>query len=108
LTYGHLCDQVVRLATGEDLTSRFARLADDLGWDVHLRVAPGDLARVADPVAVEAGWPARYAADPRWGPAMTRPPGLLDPAVLGSDHWRTTPFPAVNLHASARGLATFY
>jgi CubicO group peptidase (beta-lactamase class C family) len=39
---------------------------------------------------------------------MTRPPGLLDPAVLASRRWRTTPFPAVNLHASARGLATFY
>ena len=39
---------------------------------------------------------------------MTRPVGLLDPDVLGSERWRTTPFPAVNLHASARGLATFY
>jgi CubicO group peptidase (beta-lactamase class C family) len=108
LTYGHLCDQLVRLATGEDLASRFARLADAQGWDLHLRVAIGDLARVADPVAVEDGWPARYTDDPRWGPAMTRPDGLLDPAVLGSERWRTTPFPAVNLHASARGLATFY
>ena len=108
LTYGHLCDQLVRLATGEDLATRFARLADEQGWDLHLRVAPGDLARVADPVAVEDGWPARYRDDPRWGPAMTRPEGLLDPQVLGSDRWRTTPFPAVNLHASARGLATFY
>jgi CubicO group peptidase (beta-lactamase class C family) len=108
LTYGHLCDQLVRLATGEDLASRFARLADEQGWDLHLRVAPGDLTRVADPVAVEDGWPARYVDDPRWGPAMTRPHGLLDPQVLGSERWRTTPFPAVNLHASARGLATFY
>jgi CubicO group peptidase (beta-lactamase class C family) len=108
LTYGHLCDQLVRLATGEDLATRFARLADEQDWDLHLRVAPGDLGRVADPVAVEDGWPARYTDDPRWGPAMTRPRGLLDPEVLGSERWRTTPFPAVNLHASARGLATFY
>ena len=64
--------------------------------------------RVADPVAVEDGWPARYTEDPRWGPAMTRPTGLLDPAVLGSERWRTTSFPAIGLHASARGLATFY
>jgi CubicO group peptidase (beta-lactamase class C family) len=108
LTYGHLCDQLVRLATGEDLAARFARLADEQGWDLHLRVAPGDLARVADPVAVEDGWPARYRDDPRWGPAMTRPHGLLDPQVLGSERWRTTSFPAINLHASARGLARFY
>ena len=108
LTYGHLCDQLVRLATGEDLASRFARLADQQGWDLHLRVAAGDLPRVADPVAVEEDWPARYRDDPRWGPAMVRPAGLLDPAVLGSDRWRTTSFPAIGLHASARGLATFY
>ena len=108
LTYGHLCDQLVRLATGEDLASRFARLAEDQGWDLHLRVAEGDLDRVADPVALEPGWPARYADDPRWGPAMTRPKGVLEPEVLASRRWRTTAFPAINLHASARGLATFY
>ncbi len=108
LTYGHLCDQLVRLVTGEDLASRFARLADGQGWDLHLRVAPGDLARVADPVALEEGWPAGYRDDPRWGPAMTRPDGLLDPEVLGSERWRATSFPAVSLHASALGLARFY
>ena len=108
LTYGHLCDQLVRLATGEELADRFARIAAEHGWDLHLRVAGGDLGRVADPVAVEPDWPARYTDDPRWGPAMTRPVGLLDPAVLGSERWRTTSFPAIGLHASARGLATFY
>jgi CubicO group peptidase (beta-lactamase class C family) len=108
LTYGHLCDQLVRLATGEDLATRFARLADEQGWDLHLRVAEGDLGRVADPVALAPDWPSAYRDDPRWGPAMTRPPGLLDPAVLASERWRTTSFPAIGLHASARGLATFY
>jgi CubicO group peptidase (beta-lactamase class C family) len=108
LTYGHLCDQLVRLATGEDLADRFARIAADHGWDLHLRVAAADLDRVADVVAVEPGWPARYVDDPRWGPAMTRPAGLLDPEVLNSERWRTTSFPAIGMHASARGLATFY
>jgi CubicO group peptidase (beta-lactamase class C family) len=108
LTYGHLCDQLLRSVTGEDLADRFARIAAAHGWDVHLSVAPEDLARVADPVAVEPDWPARYTDDPRWGPAMTRPPGLLDPAVLGSARWRTTPFPAIGMHASAHGLARFY
>ena len=108
LTYGHLCDQLVRLATGEDLADRFARIATGHGWDLHLRVPPADLHRVADPVPVAPDWPRAYAEDPRWGPAMTRPPGLLDPAVLASERWRTTSFPAIGLHASARGLATFY
>ncbi len=108
LTYGHLCDQLVRLATGEDLADRFAGIAARHGWDLHLRVAGADLGRVADPVVVAPDWPARYTDDPRWGPAMTRPVGLLDAAVLGSERWRTTSFPAIGLHASARGLATFY
>jgi CubicO group peptidase (beta-lactamase class C family) len=108
LTYGHLLDQLVRLTTGEELAERFARIAEQQGWDLHLRVAPGDLDRVADPVAHAPDWPRAYADDPRWGPAMTRPPGLLDPAVLASERWRTTSFPAIGLHASARGLATFY
>jgi hypothetical protein len=63
---------------------------------------------VADPVPLATDWPRAYTDDPRWGPAMTRPRGLLDPAVLGSQRWRTTSFPAIGLHASARGLATFY
>jgi hypothetical protein len=108
LTYGHLCDQLVRLTTGEELADRFAGIAGERGWDLHLRVPFDDLGRVADPVAHAPDWPRAYTEDPRWGPAMTRPRGLLDPAVLGSDRWRTTSFPAISLHASARGLATFY
>ena len=107
LTYGHLCDELVRRATREDLADRFARLAGQHGWDLHLRVAPEDLGRVADVVPL-AGWPQTYRDDPRWGPALTRPPGLLEPETLNSERFRTCSFPAVALHASARGLARFY
>ncbi len=107
LTYGHLCDELVRRATGTDLATRFAALAAEHGWDLHLRVPDADLSRVADVVALD-DWPAHYTEDPRWGPAMAHPAGTLDPAVLNSERWRTTPFAAINLHASARGLATFY
>ncbi len=107
LTYGHLCDALVRAATGEDLADRFARIAADHGWDVHLRVAPGDLNRVADVVAL-ADWPGDYLTDPRWGPALGRPPGLLEPDLLNGERFRSTSFPAVAMHASARGLARFY
>jgi CubicO group peptidase (beta-lactamase class C family) len=108
LTYGHLCAALVRAATGEDLADRFAAIATAHGWDAHLRVREPDLGRVADVVPVAADWPASYLDDPRWGPALSRPPGLLDPAVLNSRRWRTTSFPAIGLHASARGLARCY
>ncbi len=107
LTYGHLCDELLRRATGEDLADRFARIAGEHGWDLHLRVAARDLGRVADVVALD-GWPEVYVDDPRWGPALTRPPGLLEPATMNSERFRTCSFPAVALHASARGLARFY
>ncbi|GAA1477061.1 serine hydrolase domain-containing protein [Nocardioides aestuarii] len=107
LTYGHLCDALVRRTTGDDLADRFATIADEHGWDLHLRVATDDLARVADVVPL-AGWPEVYTEDPRWGPAMARPAGLLDPAVLNGERFRRCSFPAIALHASARGLARFY
>ena len=107
LTYGHLCDALVRRATGEDLADRFARIAAAHGWDLHLRVAASDLVRVADVVALD-GWPDSYLTDPRWGPALGRPHGLLDPGVLNSERFRRCSFPAVAMHASARGLARFY
>jgi hypothetical protein len=108
LTYGHLCDEIVRRATGESLADRFGGIAAAHSWDLHLRVAPDDLGRVADVVPLDPEWASAYLSDPRWGPALGRPKGLLDPDVLNSERFRTTSFPGVALHASARGLATFY
>lgn len=108
LTYGHLLDEVLRRASGEALDERFARIAAPAGWDLHLRLDSHDLARVATLVEPTGRWRSDYLEDPRWGPALGRPPGLLDPEVLNSDRFRATPFPAVALHASALALALFY
>ena len=108
LTYGHLLDEVLRRATGEPLVERFARIAAAAGWDLHLRVGVQDLPRVATLVEPTGRWASDYLADPRWGPALGRPVGLLDPEVLNSERFRGTPFPAVALHASALSLAVFY
>jgi CubicO group peptidase (beta-lactamase class C family) len=108
LTYGHLLDEVLRRATGEPLHERFARLAAAAGWDLHLRVGDHELARVATLVEPTGAWRSGYLEDPRWGPVLGRPPGLLEPAVLNSDRFRGQPFPAVALHASALSLAYFY
>ena len=108
LTYGHLLDEVLRRVTGEPLATRFARIAGAAGWDLHLQVAAQDLPRVATLEAPDGTWAAGYLEDPRWGPALARPPGLLDPDVLNSERFRRTPFPAVALHASAHALASFY
>jgi CubicO group peptidase (beta-lactamase class C family) len=108
LTYGHLLDEVLRRATGAPLVERFERIVHEGGWDLSLRVGEHDLRRVAALVDPEGAWTRGYLDDPRWGPALGRPPGLLDPDVLNSDRFRRTPFPAISLHATALSLATFY
>jgi CubicO group peptidase (beta-lactamase class C family) len=108
LTYGHLLDEVLRRTAGEALDVRFARIADDAGWDLHLSVPETALHRVALLEEPAGTWRSGYLSDPRWGPALGRPPGLLDLEVLNSDDFRRTPFPAVALHAQALSLARFY
>ena len=108
LTYGHLCDGIVRHVSGERLVDRFAGIRAEAGWEAHLTVGPQDQARIADVVPLDPSWPANYLDDPRWGPVMSRPAGVLDPATINSTRWRTCSFPAIGLHASASGLATFY
>jgi len=108
LTYGHLLDEVVHRATGEPLHDRLARLATSAGWDLHLRVEDRDLPRVATVEDPTGTWRSGYLEDERWGPALGRPPGLLEASVLNSDRFRRTPFPAVSLHATALALASFY
>lgn len=105
LTYGHLLDELVRRAAGEPLADRFARIVAPHGWDLHLSLAPADLDRVADVVPLDASWPGSILDEPSWGAVLSRPAGLLDPAVVNTARWRTTAFPAISLHASARGLA---
>src|SRR3546814_8342869 len=56
LTYGHLCDELVRRATRQPLADRFAEIARAHGWDLHLAVPSADLRRVADVVPVVEDW----------------------------------------------------
>jgi CubicO group peptidase (beta-lactamase class C family) len=108
LTYGHLLDEVLRRATGAPLVERFEGIVEQAGWDLHLRVDEHDMRRVATLVDPDGTWKSGYLHDARWGPALGRPPGLLEPDVLNSDRFRRTPFPAVALHATALSLAQFY
>jgi CubicO group peptidase (beta-lactamase class C family) len=104
-TFGHLVGEVVRRLDGRTL-GRF--LADEitgpLGLDIHVGVADADLERVADTVGLDRpGWAAVC------GPVGSVRSRALGPWVDVNDRrWRRAEVPAVNGHATARGLAGFW
>lgn len=104
-TFGHLVGEVVRRIDGRTL-GRF--LADEvtgpLELDFHVGVGDDDLARVADTVGLDAsGWAAVCGVP---GSVRTRALGAW--VDVNDRRWRQAELPAVNGHATARGLAGFW
>lgn len=110
-TYGHLVGELVRRVDGRPL-SRF--LADEITdrWklDLGLGLAEADQRRCADLRYGDPRWPIRKLGEPGSlrARALGNPAGGLDLAVLNSPLWRGAEMPAVNLHATASGLARLY
>jgi CubicO group peptidase (beta-lactamase class C family) len=107
-TYGHLVGELVRRLDGRAPGTFLAEeLTGPLGLDVHVGVPRSELGRVADTVNLTAAW-----WDGRRGPPGTLRRRALadgvDGALVNSDAWRTGQVPAVNGHATARGLAGFW
>ena len=111
-TFGFLCGEIVRRATGEPLRARFARLAGDAAG-VTFGAPPGaDVAEfVFDPGAgASAGSTAEMSEARRHLLARTylNPPGLSGLGTVNSAAWRAAEIPSANCHASARGVAAVY
>lgn len=107
-TYGHLIDGLLAAAGAPSVRDRTRQVAAALDAELWFGVEPGDLDRVADLEPLSDGWADGYLTDPFARDALTRPPGLLDPAYLRTEAWRRTSSPAVGLHTDARSLAAFY
>jgi len=106
LTYGNILGAILRGATGETVGD----VVRTFGVDVHFGLSGVDAARCAE---VEHGvptWPADSidGHGDLWARALGNPAGLLATEVLNGPAWRTGELPAVNAHATARGLAGFY
>ena len=111
-TFGFLCGEIVRRATGERLRTRFARLAGEQAG-VTFGVSPGaDVAEfVFDVGDVERGVPAGSAdvdVESMAFRAYFNPPGLSGIGTVNTEAWRSAEIPSCNLHASARGLAEVF
>ncbi|MET8465308.1 serine hydrolase domain-containing protein [Micromonospora zamorensis] len=110
-TYGHLVGEVVRRVDGRSVGRFLAEeIADRWQLDLGFGLADADQRRCADLRYGDPGWPIRALGEPGSlrARAMGNPAGGQDLAVLNSPLWRGTEMPAVNLHATASGLARLY
>ncbi len=112
-TFGFLCGEIVRRATGESLRTRFARLAGD-GSGVTIGAAAGaDIAEfvfeaatdTADLASADKGFGAEHSLLAR---AYLNPPELSGIGTVNTPAWRNAEIPSSNVHASARGLAAVF
>ncbi|WP_416901662.1 serine hydrolase domain-containing protein [Micromonospora echinospora] len=111
LTYGHLVGELVRRVDGRTV-GRF--LAEEIAgpWrlDLAFGLEPADQRRCADLSYGVPDWPVTTLGVPGSlrDRALGNPAGCLDLAVLNTPLWRGAEIPAVNLHATATGLARLY
>jgi CubicO group peptidase (beta-lactamase class C family) len=107
-TFGHLVGEVVRRVDGRSLGRYLAEeLSGPLTLDVHVGVGDADLERVAKTVGLTEGW-----WEEQQGPhgSLRRRafPDGVNESLVNSELWPRGEVPAVNGHATARGLAGFY
>lgn len=116
LSYGFLVGEVIRRVTGRTPGTFIAEeIAGPLGADLHMGLGDAEVARAAqliqEPPSLGGDYAALFAQlDPPALAALTNPPmappGAADAA--NADGWRRAEIPAVNIHCTARALATVY
>ncbi len=109
--YGHLAGEVVRRADGRSL-GRFFReeVAVPFGIEMEVGVLEADLVRCATVEGADAAWREALGCVPGslYAAALDNPPAALHGDIVNSEAWRRAEVPAVNGHATARGIARFY
>jgi len=111
LLYGTLLGEIVRRADGRSLGALFRdEFARPWRLDVHFGLASEEEARVAPLADPDRIWPAGLleGRSEDYRRALDNPPALAHLDVVNSRAWRRAEVPAVNAHATARGIARFY
>lgn len=107
-TYGHLIGELVRRITGQSIGSFIrSEISEAHDIDVHIGLGAEELARVTDIATDPDFWSSIGWTSPEALAALGADPGI-DADVVNSARWRTGEVPAVNGHATARGLARFW
>jgi CubicO group peptidase (beta-lactamase class C family) len=105
MTFGHLVGEIVRRVDGRSLGTFFREeMAGPLGLDISIGVADSDLGRVADTVGLDRIW-WESSCGPVGAPRQRSLGAWFD---VNDTAWRQAEVPAVNGHATARGLARFW
>lgn len=120
-TFGFLCGEIVRRATGKPLGRVFGDLAGDAAGVTFGAPASADIAEfvfdtgpgLSDGAASDATAAQMVGEDRRMDPvllerAYLNPPGLSGLGTVNSAEWRGAEIPSGNLHASARGIAEVF
>lgn len=111
LTYGHLLGELVRRVDGR-APGRFVAEEISGPWrlDLGFGLAGPEIERCAELEYDAPDWPARMLGAPEslHARAVGNPAGARDLAVVNGAAWRSAEVPAVNLHATATGLARMY
>lgn len=115
-TFGYLCGELVRRATGASIGSFLEReIAGPLGAELSFGLPPAKRGRRAEYV-FEPGFGRRRARDAarREGDLRLRerayrnPPGATGLGTVNSEAWQDAELPSANLHADARSIAALY
>jgi CubicO group peptidase (beta-lactamase class C family) len=110
-TFGFLCGEIVRRASGERLQERFARLTQAGASAAFGAPAGAEVAEfVWDLEAGGGGDGTDLDEDARLllGRAYFNPPGINGLGTVNTPAWRAAEIPSANAHASARGVADVF
>jgi CubicO group peptidase (beta-lactamase class C family) len=112
-TFGFLCGEIVRRATGEPLRTRFAALAGDAAGVTFGARPESDVAEFVFDVGGDASGDVaapQMSEDRKFllERAYLNPPELSGLGTVNSPAWRAAEIPSANCHASARGIAEVF
>jgi CubicO group peptidase (beta-lactamase class C family) len=111
-TFGFLCGEIVRRATGETLGARFAALAGAKCGAAFGAPPDADVAEFAwdfqDGAGGSGGAELSDEARLLLARAYFNPPGINGLGTVNTPEWRAAEIPSANAHASARGVAAVF
>lgn len=111
LFYGHLVGELVRRVDGR-MPGAFLReeICDPRSLEIALGLTEDEQARAVELTGVDEEFRRRtsHGRPELFARAFANPPGVQEAAVVNGPAWRRAQVPAVNAHATARGVAGFY